>query len=135
MGEKISVSYGAVELRSLGFASRDQFQYLFVVSLDLQVSAGRAVYLRLSTFVTTDFSQCLLVACGHVTMPLSEEANKVDLVCLTAVDRLEIIVTVDRVEPVIIGELLLGNCFLSLQAKDSVDVRFLLDLSKFPPCN
>jgi hypothetical protein len=93
------------------------------------------MYLRLSTLVTTDFPQCLLIAGGHVTMPLSEEPNKVDLVGLTAVDRLEIIVSIDRVEPVIIRELLLGDCLLGLQAKDSIDVRFLLDFSKFPPCN
>lgn len=89
--------------------------------------------LRLSTLVTTDFSQCLLVAGGHVTMPLSEETNKVDLVSLTAVDRLIVIVTVDRVESVIIGELLLGDCFLGLQAKHSIDVFFLLDIGKFAP--
>lgn len=89
--------------------------------------------LRLSTPVTTDFSQCLLVASGHVAMPLSEETNKVDLVGLTAVDCLEVIITVDRVEPVVIGELLLGDCLLGLQAEDSIDVLFLLDIGKFPP--
>lgn len=47
-------------------------------------------------------------------MPLREETNKVDLVRLAAVNRLEIVETVDRVEPVVIGELLLGDCFLSL---------------------
>jgi hypothetical protein len=57
----------------------------------------------------------------------------VDLVCLTAVDCLIVIVTVDRVESVVIGELLLGDCFLSLQAKDSIDVFFLLDIGKFAP--
>ena len=66
-------------------------------------------------------------------MPLGEETNKVDLVGLTAVHCLEIVVTVDRVEPVVIGELSLGDCFLGLQAKDSIDVFFLLDVGKFPP--
>ena len=66
-------------------------------------------------------------------MPLSEEANKVNLVGLTAVDCLEVIVTVDRVEPVVIGELLLGDRLLGLQAEDSIDVFFLLDVGKFPP--
>ena len=89
--------------------------------------------LRLSTLVTADFPQCLLVAGGHVAMPLSEETNKVDLVGLTAVDCLEVIVTVDWVEPVVIRELLLGDCLLGLQAEDSIDVLFLLDIGKFPP--
>jgi hypothetical protein len=66
-------------------------------------------------------------------MPLSEETNKVDLVGLTAVDCLEVIITVDRVEPVVIGELLLGDCLPGLQAEDSIDVLFLLDIGKFPP--
>ena len=98
-----------------------------------QYQNGRSMYLRLSALVAADFSQCLLVASGHVTMPLSEETNKVDLVCLTAVDCLIVIVTVDRVESVVIGELLLGDCLLGLQAKDSIDVLFLLFFCKLPP--
>jgi hypothetical protein len=66
-------------------------------------------------------------------MPLSEETNKVDLVCLTAVDGLVVIVTVDRVESVVVGKLLFGDCFLGLQAKNSIDVFFLLDIGKFAP--
>lgn len=66
-------------------------------------------------------------------MPLGEETDKVDLVGLTAVDCLEIVVTVDRVESVVIGELLFGDCLFGLQAEDSIDVFFLLDVGKFPP--
>lgn len=91
------------------------------------------MYLRLSALVATDFSQCLLVASGHVTMPLCKETNKMDLAGLTAVNRLEVIVTVDRVEIVVIGELLFRDCLLGLQAKDSIDVLFLLGICKFPP--
>lgn len=87
----------------------------------------------MSALVAADFSQCLLVAGGHVTMPLREKSNKVNLVGLTAVDCLEVVVTVDRVESVVIGELLLGDCLLGLQAKDSIDVLFLLGFLKFPP--
>jgi hypothetical protein len=47
-------------------------------------------------------------------MPLREETDKVDFVGLTAVDGLEIVVTVDRVEIVVIGELLFGDCLLGL---------------------
>lgn len=66
-------------------------------------------------------------------MPLSKETNKVNLVGLAAVDCLEVIVTVDWVEPVVIGELLLGDCLLGLQTEDGIDVLFLLDFGKFPP--
>lgn len=89
--------------------------------------------LRLGALVATGFSQCLLITGSDVTMPLREETDKVDLVGLTAVDRLEIVVTVDRVESVVIGELLFSDCLFSLQAKDSIDVFFLLDVGEFPP--
>ena len=66
-------------------------------------------------------------------MPLGEETDKVDLVGLTAVDRLEIVVTVDWVESIVIGELLFSDCLFSLQAKNSIDIFFLLDVGKFSP--
>lgn len=69
---------------------------------------------RLGALVATDFSQCLLVAGGDITMPLGEETDKVYLVGLTAVNCLEIVVTIDRIEPVVIGELLFGDCLLGL---------------------
>lgn len=49
-----------------------------------------------------------------VAVPLREEPNEVDLIGLTAVDGLEVVETVDRLESVVIGELLLGNCFFGL---------------------
>ena len=66
-------------------------------------------------------------------MPLREKSHEVNFVGLTAVDCLEVVVTVDRVESVVIGELLLGDCLLGLQAKDSIDVLFLLFFCEFPP--
>jgi hypothetical protein len=47
-------------------------------------------------------------------MPLREETNEMDLVGLTAVDCLEVVVTIDRIEAGVIGELVFGNCVLGL---------------------
>lgn len=48
-------------------------------------------------------------------------------------DCLEIIVTIDWVESCVIGELLLGDCFLGLQTKNGIDVFLLLDIRKCSP--
>lgn len=56
-----------------------------------------------------------------------------DLVGLAAVDCLEIVVTVDRVESCVIGELLFRDCFLGLQAQDGIDVFLLLDVWQGSP--
>jgi hypothetical protein len=66
-------------------------------------------------------------------VPLREETDKVDLVSLTAVDCLEVIIAVDRVESIVVGELLLGNSFLGLQAKDGIDVLLLLNVREGSP--
>jgi hypothetical protein len=88
---------------------------------------------RLGALVTTDFSQRLLVGVRHITMPLRKETDKVDLVGLTAVDCLEVIIAVYRVESIVIGELLLRDSFLGLQAKDGIDVLLLLDIREGSP--
>jgi hypothetical protein len=69
----------------------------------------------------------------NITVPLREETDKVDLVSLTAVDCLEVIIAVDRVESIVVGELLLGNSFLGLQAKDGIDVLLLLNVREGSP--
>jgi hypothetical protein len=66
-------------------------------------------------------------------MPLRKETDKVDLVGLTAVDCLEVIIAVYRVESIVIGELLLRDSFLGLQAKDGIDVLLLLDIREGSP--
>jgi hypothetical protein len=69
---------------------------------------------RLGACVATDVSQCPLVLGRNVTMPLREETNEMDLVGLTAVDCVEVVVTIDRIEAGVIGELVFGNCVLGL---------------------
>lgn len=68
-------------------------------------------------------------------MPLREEANEVDLVSLAAVDSLEIVVTVDRVVLIAVGELLLGDSRLLLQTEDGIDVLLLLGIGQRSPSN
>jgi len=52
---------------------------------------------------------------------------------LATVDCLEVVETVDGIESVVIGELLFGDRFFSLQAKDRIDVLLLLDVRKSSP--
>jgi hypothetical protein len=89
--------------------------------------------LRLGALVTTHFSQRLLVGVRDITVPLREETDKVDLIGLTAVDCLEVIIAVDRVESIVVGELLLGDSFFGLQTKDGIDVLLLLDVREGSP--
>lgn len=66
-------------------------------------------------------------------MPRSKVANKVDMRCLTVVYSVKVIVAVDRVQCAVVGELLLRDCWVILQAKDSIDVVFPLVCCQFAP--
>ena len=66
-------------------------------------------------------------------MPLCEEPDPVDIVRLAAVDRLEVVETIEWVESGVVGELLPGDWFFGLQAKDCVDVFLLLDVCEGSP--
>jgi hypothetical protein len=69
----------------------------------------------------------------NITVPLREETDEVDLIGLAAVDCLEVIIAIDRVESIVIGELLLGDSFFGLQAKNGIDVLLLLDIREGSP--
>ena len=66
-------------------------------------------------------------------MPLCEEPDPVDIVRLAAVDRLEVVETIEWVESGVVGELLPGDWFFGLQAKDCVDVFLLLGVCEGSP--
>jgi len=60
-------------------------------------------------------------------------ADEVDVGCLTVVNSMEVIVTVDRVQSSVIGELFLRDGWVVLKAKDGIDVVFTLDRGQFTP--
>lgn len=99
----------------------------------MNYKSTRRDVLRLGALVATNVSQGTLILGSEVTVPLGKESNEVDLVCLAAVYSLEVIVTVERVELVIVGELLLGDRVLALQAEDSVDVFLSLRVAQCSP--
>lgn len=68
-----------------------------------------------------------------VPVPRRKVTNEVDVVRLVVVHRMEVIVTVDRVQGAVVGELLLGNGRVVLKAKDSSDVILTLDGGQFAP--
>ena len=59
--------------------------------------------------------------------------DEVDVVRLMVVHRMEVIVTVDRVQGTVVGELLLGDGGVVLKAKYSCNVVLALDGGQFTP--
>lgn len=68
-----------------------------------------------------------------VPVPRRKVTDEVDVVRLAAVHSMEVIVTVDRVEGGVVGELLLGDGWVVLKAKDGSDVVLTLDGGQFTP--
>lgn len=88
---------------------------------------------RLGSLVAAHISQGALVLGSEVAVPLGKVTDKVNLVCLAAVDSLEVVVAVQRVEFVIVCKLLLGDGLLALQAEDSVDVLLPFNITQSSP--
>jgi len=115
----------------LGCESRDQSQYLRRVSGGSANGHGR--FLRLAALVSANIPQCTLVLVHKVPVPRRKVTDEVDVVRLVVMHRMEVIVTVDRVQGAVVGELLLGDGRVVLKAKDGSDVILTLDGGQFTP--
>lgn len=104
----------------------------FAQSLDDLQADGRR-FLRLSTLVSAYVSQSTLVLVNEISVPRSEVSDEVDVVCLAVVHSVEVIVAVDWVQGAVVGELLLGDGRVVLEAKDGSDVVLTLDRRQFTP--
>jgi len=120
-----------VERLLLGCESRDQSQYLHGVSDRSSNRCG--LFLRLAALVSADIPQRTLVLVHKVPVPRRKVTDEVDVVRLVVMHRMEVIVTVDRVQGAVVGELLLGDGRVVLQAKDGSDVILTLDGGQFTP--
>lgn len=87
----------------------------------------------MSTLVSAYVSQSTLVLVNEISVPRSEVSDEVDVVCLAVVHSVEVIVAVDWVQGAVVGELLLGDGRVVLEAKDGSDVVLTLDRRQFTP--
>lgn len=99
----------------------------------MNYKSTRRDVLRLGALVATNVSQGAFIFGSEVTVPLGKESNEVDLVRLATVYSLKVVVTVERAELVIVGELLLSDGVLALQAEYSIDVLLSLRVAQCSP--
>ena len=87
----------------------------------------------MAALVSANIPQRTLIFVHKVPVPRRKVTDEVDVVRLVVMHRMEVIVTVDRVQGAVVGELLLGDGRVVLQAKDGSDVILTLDGGQFTP--